>query len=312
MEHTYLQSWSDGRSKQAILAFVERTVTPGSAGYVAPRERVAVFDNDGTLWCERPLPIQADFLLKRLRELAELDPALRAWEPYRAAIEQDYEWLAQAITRHYEGQDDDLKRMSAGLMSAYAGSTVEQFEAYACAFMRAAEHPLLHRPYLQCAYRPMLELLRFLESQGFSNYIVSGGGRDFVRAIVEDVYMLGRERVIGSTVALGFSDHDGTTEIVHEAQLGLLDDGPGKPVQIWSTIGRRPIFACGNANGDVAMLRFCDQRAGTSMCMVLRHDDAEREYAYRASAEQLLRCAEKYGWVTVSMAEDWKTVFASC
>jgi phosphoserine phosphatase len=311
MLRKHLVSWNEGATKSALLSFVKNAVTPGSLGFIPECERVAVFDNDGTLWCEKPVPVQTDFLLKRLRELAELDPTLRSKEPYRAAVERDYSWLGGAVTKHYMGCDYDLEQMSAGLVAAYAGTTAEQFAAYANDFLSNALHPQLNRLYRSCTYVPMLELLRLLESQGFASYIVSGGGRDFVRATVEDSYGLGPERVIGSTVALRFSDREEMPTIVHDAQLGLFDDGPVKPVQIWSTIGRRPVLGFGNANGDIPMLRFCGHGAASSLCLLLNHDDGEREYAYQAGAEEAQRNARKYGWLSVSMRADWKTVFSA-
>jgi phosphoglycolate phosphatase-like HAD superfamily hydrolase len=306
-----LQSWNETQTRRAILAFVERVVRPGSPDFVPVPERVAVFDNDGTLWCEKPLPVQADFLLGRLRDMVIHDPQLRAREPFRAAVERDYEWLGNAITKHYAGDNSDLSRMSAGLLSAYAGSTIEEFEQSARSFFRSAQHPLLKRPYRRCTYQPMRELLDYLESQQFTNYIVSGGTRDFVRAVSMELYGIPPERVIGSTSTLQFRDHGGITTIVHGSQLGIFDDGPTKPVQIWSVVGRRPLLAAGNANGDVAMMRFCAQLAHPTFSLLLHHDDERREYAYERGADEALRRARTNGWTVVSIKNDWSTIFPS-
>src|SRR3954447_26820841 len=166
-----LMSWNDGAAKRAIVDFVERTVSE-----VPLEERVAVFDNDGTLWCEKPMPIQADFILRRLYEMADGDPALRERQPWKAAYERDYAWLGAVLAEHYAGDDTNVRTLLGGILAAFAGITVDDFEATSDAFLRTAQHPTLHRPYLECAYAPMVELLRYLEANGFSNYIASGGG----------------------------------------------------------------------------------------------------------------------------------------
>jgi len=305
-----LPSWNAGIAKNHIVDFVERVSGDTSADYVAPAERIAVFDNDGTLWCEKPLPIQADFLLRRLAEMARADPSRCGYQPYKAVVERDYDWLSGVITKHYRGDDTDLRTISGALLEAYAGMTIDEFAATASMFLRSARHPELDRPYLKCVYRPMLELLRYLEANGFSNYVASGSGRDFLRTVSEELYGIPPERVIGSTVALEFRDQLGVASIVHKSSLEVLDDGPSKPVRIWSRIGRRPILAAGNSNGDIPMLQFCSHPERPSLGVLLDHDDAEREYAYEAGAEESLRRARRERWTIVSMKNDWKTVFA--
>ena len=189
-----LAGWNDGPTKKAIVAFVERTVADG----VPPEERVAVFDNDGTLWCEKPLPIQADFILRRLYEMAEADPDLRDRQPWKAAYERDYGWLGKVLAEHYAGDETNVRTLLAGVLAAFAGISVDDFEAKSDAFLRTVQHPTLGRAYLECAYAPMVELLGYLEANGFTNYIASGGGRDFMRPISQEVYGIPRERVIGS------------------------------------------------------------------------------------------------------------------
>ncbi len=306
-----LPSWSDSAARRAIVQFVESTTRAGGVGYVPPKGRVAVFDNDGTLWCEKPLPIQADFLLRRLAELAERDPSLRERQPWKAALERDYAWLGGVITEHYHGDDRALKTMAGGLLQAFSGTTVEEFEATATAFLRSAQHPRFGRPYRECAYQPMIELLRYLEAAGFTSYIASGGGRDFMRPITEELYGIPAERVIGSSVALGYRDDGDTAVIVHNPELDIFDDGPAKPVRIWSRVGRRPILAAGNSNGDIPMLHFCTHPSRPSLKLLLDHDDEQREYAYRAGAEESLDRAQRQGWTLVSMKNDWTTMFVA-
>ncbi|HXJ20740.1 MAG TPA: HAD family hydrolase [Polyangia bacterium] len=303
-----LESWNEGRARSAIIAFVERVTRPGR-DFVPPEARVAVFDNDGTTWCEKPLPVQGDFLLRRMGETVKERPELRDHQPWRAAAELDYDWLSNVITKHYQGDDGDLKTLAGGLLQAYAGSTIEEFEAQATAFLRSGVNPRLKRPYVQCAYRPMVELVRYLTEQGFTSYMASGGGRDFMRAITQDLYGIPPERVIGSTATLSYRDHADFATIVHDPALDVLDDGPAKPVRIWSRVGRRPILAAGNTNGDIPMLRFCAHPSRPSLALLLDHDDSEREFAYQAGAEQALDRARRSDWTIVSMKRDWKTVF---
>jgi phosphoglycolate phosphatase-like HAD superfamily hydrolase len=306
-----LASWNDGKTKQAIVAFVEQVTEEASPTFVPPEERIAVFDNDGTLWCEKPLPIQADFLFRRLAAMAEHDPSLRTRQPWKAVVEKDHEWLGGVITKHYHGDDTDLKVMAGGLLRAYEGVTVDEFATTADAFLRSAQHPTLGRLYLACAYQPMVELLRYLDAAGFRNYIASGGGRDFMRAITQDIYSIPPECVIGSTVALAYRDDGDTGTIVHTAAPEILDDGPAKPVRIWSRIGRRPIFAAGNSNGDIPMLQFAAHPSRPSLSLLVNHDDAEREFDYQAGAERSLQVAAQRGWPVVSIKNDWRTVFAA-
>jgi phosphoglycolate phosphatase-like HAD superfamily hydrolase len=306
-----LPSWNDTPTRQAIVDFVARVTTEGGPDFVPPEARVAVFDNDGTLWCEKPLPIQADFLLRRLGAMAEQDPSLRDKQPWKAAHEQDYAWLGNVITKHYQGDDSDLKVMAGGLLQAYAGSTIEEFAATADQFLRSAQNPHLKRPYLETAYRPMVELLRYLEANGFTNFIASGGGRDFMRTITQELYGIPPERVIGSTVALEYRESGDSSTIVHKPELDIFDDGPAKPVRIWSRIGRRPLLVGGNANGDIAMLTFAAHPARPSLSLLVNHDDNTRDIAYSAGAEKALERAQERGWAVVSVKDDWGTVFGA-
>ena len=295
-----LDSWRDGPSKTAILDFVEHV-----AAEVAPEDRIAVFDNDGTLWCEKPAYIQLDFLVRRLAQQAAANPALATRQPYRAAASGDLSWFDDAVTAHYRGDDSQMKVLAAGLLSAYSGLTVEEHAEHVRAFFAEARHPILHRPYTACGYTPMIDLLRHLEANGFTNYIASGGGRDFMRPVTREMYGVGPERVIGSSVGLDFVDGHLKTTATPE----FLDDGPVKPVRIWGRIGRRPIFAAGNSNGDIEMLRYATSGPRPALSLLVRHDDAEREFAYDAGAEKSVQFARTYGWTEVSMREEWSTVF---
>jgi hypothetical protein len=274
---TSLPSWRDTPARAAIVEFAE-----GAAQEVPPEERVAVFDNDGTLWCEKPMPIELGFILERLAEMAEQDESLRGTQPWKAAHEQDHAWLGGVITKHYAGDDSDVKVLLGGILKAFEGTTVEDYETSAGAFVREGQHPSLGRTFGKCAYAPM---------------IASGGDRDFMRPITHEIYGIPPERVIGSSNGLRY---EGGT-ITYLAEPDVFDDGPTKPVRIWSRVGRRPILAAGNSNGDVPMLEWAD-----GLRVLVLHDDAEREFDYTAGAEQ---AAKAEGWTVVSVKDDWSTVF---
>jgi phosphoserine phosphatase len=300
-----LASWNEGSARRALVEFVERTVSEA----VPVEERVAVFDNDGTLWCEKPMPIQLDFILRRLVEMADAEPELRERQPWKAAYERDYGWLAKLMAEHYAGDDTNVRTLAGGILAAYEGISVEDFEAQSDAFLRSARHPTLGRGYLETAYAPMVELLGYLQANGFSNYIASGGGRDFMRPISQEVYGIPRERVIGSSAALDYTSNEHGGTITHRAEADYLDDGPQKPIRIWSRTGRRPLFAAGNSNGDIPMLDFTHHQDKPSFRLLVLHDDAEREFDYTSGAEQALEKARERGWAVVSIKNDWATVF---
>src|SRR3954447_863980 len=304
-----LSSWCDGPAKQAIVTFVARVCGEGGSEPVPVEDRLAVFDNDGTLWCEKPMPIQLDFILRRLAATAEADTALRDRQPWKAAYERDYGWLSAVMAQHYAGDETNVRVLAGGILAAYDGISVEDFEAQADDFLRSAPHPTLGRGYLECAYAPMVELLGYLAANGFSNYIVSGGGRDFMRPISQEVYGIPRERVIGSTAALAYEsdDHGGT--IRRRAEADYLDDGPEKPIRIWSRTGRRPLLAAGNSNGDVPMLHFSQHPDKPFLRLLVLHDDDKREFAYSSGAEQALEQAARDDWTVISVKNDWTTVF---
>jgi phosphoserine phosphatase len=299
-----LPTWNEGPAKAAVVGFVDT-----AAAELPVEERVAVFDNDGTLWCEKPMPIQLDFFLRRLVEMAESDPALRDRQPWKAARERDYGWLAGVLEAHYAGDDTNLPVVAGGLLAAYAGITVDEFEEASSAFLRSARHPTLDRGYLETAYAPMVELLGYLRTNGFATYIASGGGRDFMRPISDEVYGIPRESVIGSAVALAYTPGERGGAITRQAAADYLDDGPEKPVHIWNRAGRRPVLAAGNSNGDIEMLDFSQHPATQSLRLLVLHDDAEREFAYVSGAERALERAAESGWTVVSIKDDWARVF---
>lgn len=305
-----LSYWNDTATRQAIQDFVARVTDRDNPAYVPPEERIAVFDNDGTLWCEKPMYIQLDFILRRWVEMVGENPALAAEQPWKAAVEKDYAWLGNAVTKHYLGDDSDMPTVMKGILTAFAGITVEAFAARAGEFLRTQSHPTLRRLYNQCGYAPMVELLRFLEANGFTNFIVSGGGRDFMRPITAEIYGIPPDRVIGSSVSLEFRENAAGGDVLTQPQLDVLDDGPVKPVRIWSHIGRRPILAVGNSNGDIPMLQYTAANSYPSLCVLVNHDDAVREFDYTAGAENALKMAQERGWVVVSLKQDWRTVFA--
>jgi phosphoglycolate phosphatase-like HAD superfamily hydrolase len=286
-----MQSWADGQAKTQILEFVQSVTEPG-ASFVPTRDRIAAFDNDGTLWCEKPMYPQADFLLRRWRELAQAHPGMAREQPWKAVIEDDREWLARIL--------DYVPELTKGVTEAYQGITTQVFEKAVRAFFDTARHPVLGVPYTRLGYRPMRELIDLLTDREFEVYVCSAGGRDFLRVVSAEMYGIPRQRVIGS----------GTTLEYRHGQLyrtrGVeqpIDEGPGKPIHLWSRTGRRPLLAGGNADGDAAMLRTA--RFG----LLIRHDDPEREFAYDAGAEKALTKAKERGWTVVSMQDDFGTVF---
>jgi hypothetical protein len=309
MTEDLLASWRDGPTKRAIRDFVQRTCGEDGSVAVPVEERVAVFDNDGTLWCEKPMPIQLDFILRRLVEMATAQPELRERQPWKAAFEHDLGWFGALMAQHYAGDDTNVRTLAGGILTAFAGISVEDFEEQANTFLRSTHHPTLGRTYLDCGYAPMVELLRYLDANGFANYIASGGGRDFMRPISHDMYGIPRERVIGSSTTFSYTpdDHGGT--ITHKPEADYLDDGPEKPVRIWNRIGRRPLVAAGNSNGDTAMLEFTHHPDRPTLRLLVLHDDADREFDYTTGAERALEQAEADGWTVVSIKDDWTTVF---
>ncbi len=308
---TALSTWTDGATKSAITDFVARVSDEGGSDYVEPAARVAVFDNDGTLWSEKPLPIQLDFTIRQLARLAAADPTLRDRQPYKAAYEGDQHWMGAAMVKHYHGDDGDLHLLMGAITSAFDTVDVEAYDGQVLAFFDEATHPTLGRAYRECGYAPMVELLLYLEDNGFTTYIASGGDRDFMRPVAGDLYGIPPERVIGSALGLEYRSDNDTHTLLYKAAMDFFDDGPEKPVRIWSRIGRRPILSVGNSNGDVPMLAYSGREGSPALRLLLLHDDDEREFSYTAGAEEALDMAGQQGWTVVSMKDDWTQVFPS-
>jgi phosphoserine phosphatase len=303
-----LASWRNTATRSAIVDFVERVSGDGQDA-VPEEERVAVFDNDGTLWTEKPMPTQLHFLVQQWAAAAKADPALADRQPYKSAASGDLSWLGKAVDKHYAGDESDLQLVIAGILAATTGLSVDEYEASVAEFYRVAEHLTLRRPYSGVIYQPMLELLRYLEAHGFTCYIVSGGDRDFMRPMTVANYGIPPERVIGSAVGLTYTD-DG--EVRYGSSFSFLDDGPEKPIRIWTRIGRRPILAGGNSNGDLQMLQYV-QKHPLSLSLIVHHDDdTDRgDVPYDKGAEDALAAASDpaAGITVVSVKEDWATVF---
>jgi phosphoserine phosphatase len=310
MTTTHLASWIDGKTRQAIEAFVADTTTEGSPSFIPVEERIAFFDNDGTLWPEHPMPIQLDFMIRRLAELADSDPSLRETQPYKASWEHDHAWFGEAMVKHYQGDDSDLGLLMHAMESAYDGVAVDDYAAAVAAFFESGIHPVLKRRYDTCAYAPMVELLRYLESVGYTTFIASGGDRDFMRVISQPFYGIPPERVVGSALKMKFHEEEDGVHVSYTGEMDVFDDGSEKPLRIWSRVGRRPVVAGGNSNGDIQMLRFANIPGRASLRILVRHDDAEREFAYERGAEEALARAGDRGWVVVSIKDDWTRVFA--
>ena len=279
-----LQAWNDTPTTRAIMAFVTAATREGDPGYIPTAERIAVFDNDGTLWSEKPMPVQLDFIVRSFAAAAERDPEKRHRQPYQAAYERDPAWMGRAMVKHYQGDDGDLKLLIGALSEISAGVEVEDYGRQVLAFFEQAEHPTLRRPYLECGFVPMVELLRYLEANELLTFIVSGGDRDFMRPAAERIYGIPRERVVGSGFGIEYSDG----KVLYTAKLDAFDDGPQKPLHIWARTGRRPVIAGGNSNGDLEMLRFAGGEQRPALRLVVRHDDAEREVDDQAGAERVL------------------------
>jgi phosphoserine phosphatase len=298
-----LPSWRDGPARQAILDFVHRVTSPGP-DFVAPMDRIAVFDNDGTLWAEQPVPVQAAFVLDRIRALAPQFPEWRDQQPFKAVLEGD---VAGVMAMGM----DALVTM---VMATHAGMTSDEFSTLVQDWITTARHPRFNRLHTDLVYQPMLELLDLLRGNGFKTFIVSGGGIEFMRSFSETVYGIPPEQVIGSTIVTRYTVVDGQPALLREAELSFNDDKEGKPVAINTHIGRRPIAAFGNSDGDFAMLEWTTAGPGPRFALLVHHDDAAREFAYdrEAGLGRLARGLDEAaarGWTVVSMKNDWERVF---
>jgi phosphoglycolate phosphatase-like HAD superfamily hydrolase len=299
-----LRSWNDGPSKKAILDFVGKVTTKDSKSYIPPAERIAVFDNDGTLWSEQPMYVQLAFAIDRVKALADRHPEWKKQQPFQGIL------------------DGDLKAALAGgekaaaelVMATHAGMTVEEFHVTVLDWLKTARHPRFDRPYTDLVYQPMLEVLAHLRANGFKTYIVSGGGIEFLRPWADAVYGIPPEQVVGSSGKLKYEVRDGKPVLVKLPEIDLIDDGPGKPVGIQQHIGRRPVMAFGNSDGDLQMLQYTTAGPGARFGLIVHHTDADREWAYDRTSHvgklnKALDDAPKAGWTVVDMKTEWKVIY---
>lgn len=300
-----LPSWNDGPAKRAIVAFVNRVTKAGGPDFVPVKDRVATFDNDGTLWSEQPLYFQFQFALDRVKVLAPQHPEWKTEQPFKAVLEGDTKALAAS------GE----KGLGQLLTATHTGMTTDEFSAAVADWLRTARHPRFKRPYTELVYQPMLELLTYLRANGFKTFIVSGGEVEFMRVFAERVYGIPPEQVVGSTFATKFeAGTDGRPVILREPKIDFMDDGPGKPVGINKFIGRRPLAAFGNSDGDLQMLQWTTAGTGPRFALIVRHTDAEREWAYDRQShigrlDKALDEAARRGWVVVDMKQSWKVIY---
>jgi len=300
-----LPSWNNGQVKESIIKFVADVTTQGSPDFVPVAERIAVFDNDGTLWSEKPFYNQFAFIVDRVKEMAPQHPEWRKQQPFKAILEGDTETLAAS------GMEGLLQLT----MATHAGMTTAEFTEIVKDWIGKAQHPRFNRLYTQMVYQPMLELLTYLRSNGFKTYIVSGGGIDFMRPWTEKVYGIPPEQVIGSSIKTKFEIREGKPVLVRQAEIDFIDDKEGKPVGINKFIGRRPILAFGNSDGDLEMLQWTEVGDGSTMMAIIHHTDGEREWEYDRNSlvgklDKALDIARSQGWLIVDMKKDWRQVFS--
>jgi phosphoglycolate phosphatase-like HAD superfamily hydrolase len=306
-----LPSWNDGPSRTAITDFVARVTAPGGKDFVKPEDRIAVFDNDGTLWAEQPMYFQGLFAFDRVKALAPKHPEWKDKEPFKSVLAGDMKGIAAA------GE----KGLVEILAATHTGMTTDEFDAIVKDWLKTARHPKFNKPYAECVYQPMLEVLTYLRANGFKTFIVSGGGVEFMRAFAEEVYGIPPEQVVGSSGKVKFEMRDGKPVLVKLPEIEFVDDGPGKPAGINRFIGRQPIMAFGNSDGDLQMLQWTtagsDAKGGTGprFGLIVHHTDAEREWAYDRTShigklDKALDEASSRGWTVVDMKKDWAVVFA--
>ena len=299
-----LPSWQEGPSKHAIVAFVQAVTTDSSRDFVSPAERIAVFDNDGTLWSEQPLYFQMLFALEEVKRLAPQHPEWKQQQPFKAVLDNDQKTLTDS------GMEGLMKIIGA----THTQISTQAFLANVRTWLAKAVHPKTHKPYTEMVYQPMLELLAYLQANGFKTYIVSGGEVEFMRAWTEDVYGVPPEQVIGTTFTGEYQYNEGKPVIMRMPKLALNDDGPGKPVSIEAVIGRRPILAFGNSDGDQQMLQWTAAGDGKRFMGLVHHTDAQREWAYDRESkvgklDKALDQAKAQNWTVVDMAREWRTIY---
>lgn len=300
-----LPSWNDGKSKQAIVDFIKKVTTQGGADYVAPEDRIAVFDNDGTLWTEQPFYFQLGFILDRVKALAPQHPEWKEKEPFKSILAGDLKGIAKSGER-------GLVEL---VMETHAGLTTDDFRNIVIDWFATARHPKTGKPYNEMTFLPMRELLDYLRANGFKTFIVSGGGVEFMRPMTEKAYGIPPEQVVGSTITTQYALVGDIPVLNRLPKVDFVDDGPGKPVGINKFIGRRPILAAGNSDGDYEMLRWVMAGQGPHFAMIIHHTDADREYAYDRKSDfgkldKALDEAESRNWLLVDMKADWKKIYA--
>jgi len=300
-----LPSWNDGPAKSAIIEFIQTATDKANMKFVPPAQRTAVFDNDGTLWASHPMYVQLAFALDRVKALAPQHPEWKTKQPFKAVLEGDLETVMA-------GGEHGLLEI---VMATHAGMTTEAFSQIVLDWLATAKHPRTGRLYTEMVYQPMLELLAYLRANSFKIFIVSGGGIEFMRPWTERIYGIPPERVIGSSIKTKFELRDGKPVLVRLPEINFIDDKAGKPVGINQHIGRRPIAAFGNSDGDIEMLQYTDSGEGVHLEMLVLHDDAKREYAYTCDTKVGRLCkglalAKQRGWQLISMKNDWARVFA--
>lgn len=300
-----LASWNEGEAKQSIVRFVESVTEEGSADFVPVPERIAVFDNDGTLWGEQPMYFQLLFALDRIKALAPQHPEWKDKEPFASLLKGN-------VKAALAGGEPAIMQI---VMATHSGMTTDEFDQIVSDWIASAKHPKTGRLYTEMAYQPMLELLSYLRANGFKTFIVSGGGIDFMRVFSEDVYGIPPEQIVGSSGKTSFEMRDGVPLLMKSPEINFIDDKAGKPVGIHQHIGRRPIAAFGNSDGDLQMLQWTCSGPGPHFCLYVHHTDADREWAYdrQSSIGRLdkgLDAAADSGWTVVDMKKDWNRVFA--
>jgi phosphoglycolate phosphatase-like HAD superfamily hydrolase len=304
MDDKPLASWRDGAVRNALLDYVARVTTPGSPDFLPPEQRIATFDNDGTLWCERPYYTQVYSALNALVLRAEADPSLRTVQPYQAAVENDLSFFLQFVA------EDRVQELVHLLVEATAGETQAEFEARGEEWFASARHPL-GRLFSEMTYAPMVELVELLQAAEFRVFICTAAGMDLVRLVAQRIYRIPRENVIGSNVMLAWEEREGGPVLVRTAGIvPPFNENGGKPVNIQLHVGRPPVFVAGNSDGDLEMMRFAAASGLPFLNLLVHHTDDEREYAYDAGAERVLALAASEGWTVVDMARDWERVFA--
>ena len=299
-----LPSWNDGNAKNAIVAFVQKVTAKGSGSFVAVSDRIAVFDNDGTLWSEQPMYFQLAYALDRVKALAPKRPEWKTTQPFKGVLDGD---MKAALA----GGEHSVLTM---VMATHSGETTDEFSAAVAGWLKTARHSRFKRPYTELVYQPMLEVLSYLRANGFKTYVVSGGGVEFLRVFAEQAYGIPPEQIIGSRIKMQYTIRDGKPALLRLPQIDFVDDKEGKPININAVIGRRPIMAFGNSDGDFQMLEWTTAGSGPRFGLIVHHTDAEREWAYDRTSHigQLARGldeAPKRGWIVADMKKDWRAIY---